>query len=199
MNRSIALRTAQSADVPSLHRLIADNLEAGHLLPRSVEDLERHAHRFVVADDDGAVVGCAELAPLGDSVAEVRSLVVHEASRNRGIGSDLVHRIADDARERGFSTLCAFTHEPSHFVRLGFSIVPHMWMPEKIAHDCTSCALFRRCGQYAVALTLSAEARIRPQRPAAVIYAGRVAGPRKPNVERLQLRVVEEAKEAIPA
>ena len=203
MNNSITLRRASQNDVPALYRLIADNLEAGHLLPRTIEDLEYHAHRFMVADRDGAVVGCAELAPLGDAVAEVRSLVVHEAFRGRHIGSDLIHHLAEAANARGFSTLCAFTHEPSHFVRLGFSIVPHMWVPEKIAHDCTSCALFRRCGQYAVTLTLRAGATVRPQQPAAVIYAGRAAAPRKWNVERLQLRsdgtATVDRKEPVPA
>lgn len=202
MNESVILRNASTADVPALHRLIADNLEAGHLLPRTIEDLEEHAHRFTVADAGGTVVGCAELAPLGETVAEVRSLVVHEEYRGRRIGPDLVHHISNAANERGFSTLCAFTHEPSHFVRLGFSIVPHMWVPEKIAHDCTSCPLFRRCGQYAVALTLRAGVSVRPLQPAAVIYAGRAAGPRKPNVERLQLRAVEttrKRKERVPA
>ena len=98
----------------------------------------------------------------------MRSLVVHEAFRGRHIGPELVHRLATDAAARGFSTLCAFTHEPSHFVRLGFSIVPHMWVPEKIAHDCTSCPLFRRCGQYAVTLTL----RDGRQRPSAAARRG---------------------------
>ena len=54
----------------------------------------------------------------------------------------------------GFSTLCAFTHNAAHFVRLGFSIVPHPWLPEKIATDCVGCPKFRQCTQYAMALPL---------------------------------------------
>ena len=54
-----------------------------------------------------------------------------------------------------------FTHQPSHFVRLGFSIVPHVWVPEKIAHDCVGCSQFRHCGQYAVSLQLRAGAGLR--------------------------------------
>ena len=50
----------------------------------------------------------------------------------------------------GFEKLCAFTHAPSYFVQLGFSMVPHVWLPEKIETDCHSCPHFRRCGQYAV-------------------------------------------------
>src|SRR4051794_10457302 len=169
MNASITLRNATIDDVSAINTLIADNLAVGHLLPRTVDDLEEHAPRFVVAESDGRIVGCAELAPLSGNVAEVRSLVVDEAMRGRHIGSDLIGHLSSGAAARGFSTLCAFTHEPSHFVRLGFTIVPHIWVPEKIARDCTSCALFRHCGQYAVMLPLRAGVSVRPERPAALI------------------------------
>jgi hypothetical protein len=77
-----------------------------------------------------------------------------------------------------------------------------MWVPEKIAHDCTSCPLFRRCGQYAVTLPLRAGVLLRPEQPAAVIYAGRTVGARRPNVERLHLRsfaAEEEARDPVLA
>jgi amino-acid N-acetyltransferase len=201
VNQSVALRAATAAYVPAIHRLISENLEAGHLLPRTVDDLERHAARFVVAEADGRVVGCAELAPLSTGVAEVRSLVVDHAYRGRQIGPRIVQQVAAAGAARGFSTLCAFTHEPSHFVRMGFTIVPHVWVPEKIAHDCTTCALFRRCGQYAVTYPLRDGVPIRPEQPAAVIHStGRVVAPRRPNIERLHLRAVGTTREeAVPA
>ena len=181
------IRTANPSDAPAIHRLIVDNLEAGHLLPRTLEDVTANSSRFIVADVNGAVVGCAELAPLSAEVAEVRSLVVAETSRGQHIGPRLVEHLAADGAGRGFATLCAFTHEPAHFVRLGFTIVPHVWVPEKIERDCRSCAQFRRCGQYAVTLPLRDGALIRPAQPAAVIHGGRAVGGRRFNVERLQL------------
>ena len=183
----ITLRAATAADAPAIHRLVAENLEAGHLLPRSIDDIEQHAARFVVAEAAGDVIGCAELAPLSDAVAEVRSLVVDQAFRGRRIGGDLVARVAAEGTARGFATLCAFTHEPAHFVRLGFSLVPHIWLPEKISHDCTGCALFRKCGQYAVTLALRSGASVRPDRPAAVSQ-GRGVSTRVSHIERLHLR-----------
>jgi amino-acid N-acetyltransferase len=196
----VTFREATTADATAVHRLIADNLEAGHLLPRTIDDVVAHASRFVVAERDGQVIGCAELAPLSPGVAEVRSLVVDEDARGQRIGPQLVTELAAGAATRGFATLCAFTHQPSHFVKMGFTIVPHMWVPEKIAHDCTSCPLFRRCGQYAVTLPLRAGVQLRPEQPAAVIYAGRTVGARRPNVERLHLRsfaAEEETRDAV--
>jgi amino-acid N-acetyltransferase len=148
------VRRGRVEDVPAIARLITANLAAGHLLPRSIEDLTGHASRFLVATVGDDVVGCAELAPLSRAVAEVRSLVVDERCRGRGLGSRLVEELQRWARRDGFSTLCAFTHHPAHFIRLGFSMVPHHWLPEKLSTDCYGCPKFRTCGQYAMVLAL---------------------------------------------
>ena len=183
----VTFRRAQVSDAPAIHKLISDNREVGHLLPRTMDDVVDHASRFIVAETDRRVIGCAELAPLSAKLAEVRSLVVDQEARGNRIGPRLLTELAAAGMAQGFSTLCAFTHQPSHFVKLGFTIVPHMWVPEKIAHDCTTCPLFRRCGQYAVTLPLRDGVHIRPEQPAAVIYGGRSVAARRPNVERLQL------------
>jgi amino-acid N-acetyltransferase len=180
----IQLRAGVAADAAAIHGLITANLSAGHLLPRTFEDVESHADRFFVAVNDGSVIGCAELAPLSPEVGEVRSLVVHEASRGQRVGLTLVRALSERAREAGFNTLCAFTHEAVHFIRLGFSIVPHQWVPEKIAHDCVGCRQFRRCGQYAVTLPLRAGIGLRLDITAPPSRA--VAAPRS-SVERLRL------------
>ena len=151
----IVLRAATSADAPALHALIASHLEEGRLLPRTLDELTIHAPRFVVAVAGEQIVGCAELAPLSQEVAEVRSLVVSRDARRLGVGVRMVEELAVRARREGYTRLCAFAHDPAFFVRRGFSIVPHTWVPEKIAHDCNSCPLFRNCGQYAVVLELA--------------------------------------------
>lgn len=155
---AVSIRPAAAGEAPVLFRLITDNLEAGHLLPRALGEVELHVPRFLVAAGPGGIAGCAELARLGSRVAEVRSLVVAAAHRGRGVGTRLLGAIVARAREQGYPLLCAFTHDPRPFIRLGFSIVPHQWLPEKIAVDCRACEWFRRCGQYAVILDLQAKA-----------------------------------------
>jgi amino-acid N-acetyltransferase len=155
---AISLRTATAADAPALHALIAAHLEEGRLLPRALDELMVHAPRFVVAVETTTagerIVGCAELAPLSQAVAEIRSLVVDQDARRLGLGQQMVEALQWRARSEGYDKLCAFAHEPRFFVHRGFSIVPHTWVPEKIAHDCNSCPLFRNCGQYAIVLDL---------------------------------------------
>jgi amino-acid N-acetyltransferase len=150
----ITLRTADTSEAAKLHALITENLVEGHLLPRSFDELTVHARRFVVAIRGRRLVGCAELAPLSPQVAEVRSLVVDRAARKHGIGTMLVDELRARARREGFEKLCAFTHVPGYFMPMGFSIVPHLWIPEKVFTDCVKCPRFRQCGQYAVMQTL---------------------------------------------
>ncbi len=146
----VLVREACIEDATSIHALIVQHQAEGRLLPRELVEIGAHAHRFVVAEQDGHLIACAELAPLSRSVAEVRSLVVSADARTLGVGSRMLDELTARAVAAGFEKLCAFTHSPAYFVRRGFSIVPHVWLHEKIVTDCHRCPLFRRCGQYAV-------------------------------------------------
>jgi amino-acid N-acetyltransferase len=151
MNKGrITLRTADASEAKKLHALIQVNLEEGHLLPRTLAELTKHASRFVVAVRGRRIVGCAELASLSTHVAEVRSLAVDVSARGARVGVMIVDELRRRARREGFEKLCAFTHVPGYFIHMGFSIVPHLWVPEKIFTDCVTCPQFRQCGQYAM-------------------------------------------------
>jgi amino-acid N-acetyltransferase len=151
----LVIRTATTADAPALYTLIASHQAEGHLLPRTIEDVRDHAHHFVVCDVGGVLKACAELAPLSSRLAEVRSLVVAHDFRRVGVAARLVGEIRVRAKAAGFTSLCALTHDARFFIRQNFSIVPHVWLPEKIAKDCHGCALFRQCGQHAMLLPLT--------------------------------------------
>jgi amino-acid N-acetyltransferase len=155
----LTIRQATAADAGALHALVSAHLTEGHLLPREVSEIGRHADRFVVGEWNGEIHACAELAPLSSSVAEVRSLVVAGDFRRTGVAARLVEELRERAIGLDVETICAFTHDARFFVRQGFSIVPHLWVPEKISTDCLSCPLFRRCGQYAMVLPLHTIAR----------------------------------------
>lgn len=150
----LTLRTATERDAKKLHAIIAANLDDGHLLPRTLGELTVHASRFVVAVRARTIIGCAELAPLSAHVAEVRSLVVSAAERGNAVGTEIVEELRRRARREGFEKLCAFTHAPAYFITMGFSIVPHSWLLEKVFTDCLTCPHFRQCGKYAMVVPL---------------------------------------------
>jgi N-acetylglutamate synthase-like GNAT family acetyltransferase len=155
----VVVRPAAAADAAAIYRMIADHAVEGRLLARSSDEVAAHIGRFVVAAQRNRLVGCADLAPLSSSVAEVRSLVVDSTARANGIGRNLLDQLTARAEAGGFAMLCAFTHSPAYFVHAGFSIVPPAWVPEKLERDCRSCSQFRNCGQYAVARPLGPVSR----------------------------------------
>jgi amino-acid N-acetyltransferase len=150
----VTIRSADASHARRLHALITANLEEGRLLPRTLAEIRTHADRFVIGVRGPTIVGCAELAPLGAQVAEVRSLAVDGGERGAGVGAALVDELRRRARRDGYEKLCVFTHTPGYFIGMGFSIVPHLWLLEKLFTDCTTCPRFRHCGQYAMVVPL---------------------------------------------
>jgi amino-acid N-acetyltransferase len=166
---SFAVRTGQASDAERLYALVSENQEEGHLLPRSLGEIARHAERFVVAVRDGSVVGCTELAPLSPRIAEVRSLAVAREDRAEGVGRILVDELRRRAERERFEKLCAFTHLPAYFTQMGFSIVPHTWFSEKVTTDCVACPRFGGCGQYAMAVSLNTARACGDEAPGGVV------------------------------
>jgi amino-acid N-acetyltransferase len=157
------LRTAVRSDARKIHELIQRNQQAGHLLPRQLSELTSRIDRFVVGvDGRGSIVACGELAPLSASLAEIRSLVVSEKRRGRGLGRRIVDELRIRAQASGYDDLCVFAHQPAYFAHMGFSIVPHTWLPEKIMADCHSCPLFRQCEQFAMVTDLDVRPGVQP-------------------------------------
>ena len=150
----VLIRNATSFDVDAVHRLITENLVDGHLLPRPLNEIECHVPNFFVATIFNKIVGCGELTSLSEKFAEIRSLVVAVRHRGAGVGQSLLGELLRKAHNQGFPKICAFTHEARPFLKAGFSIVPHTWVPEKISTDCRYCEWFRRCHQFAVILEL---------------------------------------------
>jgi amino-acid N-acetyltransferase len=166
-------RAGCADDAAAIDRLIAAHATEGHLLPRQLDELRLRAPNFVVAEVDGEIRACAELVPLSKRTAEVRSLVVAPELRRHGVATRLVAELRDRALAQGVASIVALVHDPRFFIRHGFSIVPHEWLPEKIARDCHQCPLFRRCGQYAMLLSLHTRRREvePPRQPTAAAVA----------------------------
>jgi ribosomal-protein-alanine N-acetyltransferase len=97
------LRLARSADVDAVIAIEraaypADAWSADAM----ASQLENEHTHYVVAEDDGAIVGYAGLhAPRGAETAEVHTVTVAESQRRRGIGRRMLGALLDAAAERG--------------------------------------------------------------------------------------------------
>ncbi|NBV65883.1 MAG: amino-acid N-acetyltransferase [Actinobacteria bacterium] len=116
----IEVRPARTSDIKAIHKLIVDFASGGRMLQKETVTLYESVQEFVVAVQDGQVVGCGALHVLWEDLAEVRSVAITENLRGNGIGNQILERIIDRARELGLSRIFCLTFETKFFGRHGF-------------------------------------------------------------------------------
>ena len=121
MLTELRVRGATSHDSAGIRRLIDCYVDDGTLLPRTETFIAMHADHYLVAEEDGALVGCVHLDEYAPSISELRSLAVDPSARGRGIGRALVLATEALARQRGCATLFAVSNDEAFFQRFGFS------------------------------------------------------------------------------
>jgi len=116
----IEVRPARTSDIKAIHKLIVDFASGGRMLQKETVTLYESVQEFVVAVQDGQVVGCGALHVLWEDLAEVRSVAITENLRGNGIGNQILERIIDRARELGLSRIFCLTFETKFFGHHGF-------------------------------------------------------------------------------
>ena len=121
------IRTAIESDRDTIIVLLSDSG-----LP--VDDLwDAQDTRFLVAESNGAIVGCAG-AELFSNVALLRSLVVSPETRERGLGGTLITSIESLCRDEGVRETYLLTQTAeAFFLRRGYSHVDRPNAPSAIA------------------------------------------------------------------
>jgi len=116
------LRSATIDDVGGILSIIGPLEAEGILVRRSRERLEVEIERFVVAEHDGAIVGCAALYAFPEERAgELAALAVHPDFRREGYGEALMHEIERRARKLKLTRLFVLTTRTSGwFLERGF-------------------------------------------------------------------------------
>ncbi len=112
------IRQARIEDIGGVLELIQPLEEQGILVRRSREMLETEIDRFVVAERDGTIVGCAALYHYPEEGAgELSCFAVDPNYRRAGRGDDILAMVEKLARSQGIARLFVLTTQTEHWFR----------------------------------------------------------------------------------
>jgi len=135
--------------------IIAHYAAQGQMLPRSVGALSAALDTYVVADEEGEVVGCGGLDLYSSESAEVYGLATAPEGSPPGTGKAIVQALVARARRDRITKLFALTLAPGFFSKLGFKTVTHSDLPLKVWKDCITCPKYGNCDEIAMVLELN--------------------------------------------
>ena len=122
---SLIIRDASARDLVEVERLLAESS-----LP--LDGVADALPGFVVAEESGRLVGAVGVERCGE-YGLLRSAVVHESARNRGVGRQLVERVIDAARSNKLRSLYLLTTTAeNYFPSFGFEVANRNDAPEPI-------------------------------------------------------------------
>ncbi|MEO0011211.1 MAG: hypothetical protein RIQ39_800 [Actinomycetota bacterium] len=116
----ITVRAARTSDVKEIRALVDSYAAPGQMLSKETVTLYESVQEFVVAEKDGAVVGCGALHILWEDLAEVRTVAVSKDFQKQGIGHSILNEITRRAREVGVKRIFCLTFQTEFFGSIGF-------------------------------------------------------------------------------
>ncbi len=149
------IRQATEADVEGILSIVNYYAAQNLMLPRTADQVQRALRHFLVAEQNGRVVGCGSLVELTPQLTELRSLAVAPDQRGTGLGRRLVETLVERARTAGYEQLCALTLQEGFFNVLGFATVDRWALSPKIWTECIYCPKFDHCDEIAVLMNLT--------------------------------------------
>jgi amino-acid N-acetyltransferase len=150
----VIVRPARESDIAPMRSLIDRYASEDRMLERSEAFLRANLSDFLVAEEEGAFLGCGALASLTPDLAELRSLAVAPDAGGKGVGTAIVAACVERARERGLRRVFALTLVPDFFTKCGFTLTSLGRLPEKSASECPVCPKRFGCDEHAMLLHL---------------------------------------------
>lgn len=128
--KSWNLRRATNEDRVAVMLLVAEGLAEFGLRPdpatseADLADIEASYDLFLVADEEG-ILASGGLILIDEETAKIRKMYVRADRRGQGLGSAILTRLIEEARERGrarivLETTAAMTAARSMYERFGF-------------------------------------------------------------------------------
>ncbi|MBC8512003.1 MAG: N-acetyltransferase [Dehalococcoidia bacterium] len=154
---NLPIRRAHVFDVEDMLALINSCATSNLMLPRGPKYIYENIRDFVVIEaqremGEPQIVACGSLHVLWKDTAEIRSLTTHPEFRGRGLGSNIVRYLVEDAKQIGIEQIIALTLIEEFFKTLGFKPKRKEELPSKIWDECSRCPKYFQCDEIGLIL-----------------------------------------------
>lgn len=147
----IVYTKAKLSDIVPMQELVKPEVEKGIILFRSSDEIATNIRSYILAKEEEQIVGFGALHFHADDLAEIRSLVVKDDFRGKGIGKGLVSTLLEEGTHLGVEKVLTLTYKKAFFESLGFSEIPKESLPShKLWADCIKCKHFPICDEIAL-------------------------------------------------
>ena len=143
-------RKATVDDVEAIHKLCNHYAAQNLMLPRSRNSIYENLRDYVVAIQDGQVIGCGAVHFVWNRLAEIRSLAIDPSLVKSGIGREIVSRLEKNAQERGTKMFFTLTYQPGFFQKCGYTSSDKEKLPQKVWKECVYCPQYPYCNEQAL-------------------------------------------------
>ncbi len=146
---------AKLSDIAPMQEVVKSEVEKGIILFRSSDEMATNIRSYILAKEDDVIVGFGALHFHADDLAEIRSLVVKEGFRGRGIGKGIIQNLIVEGTQLGVKKIFTLTYQKAFFESTGFTEISKETLPShKIWADCIKCKHFPICDEVALIKTI---------------------------------------------
>ena len=139
-----------------MRNLALKEIQNGVILDRSQDEIANTIRSYkAIKDDNGNIIAFSALYIYSMTLGEIRSLVVKEDFRRKGLASKLINSLIEDAKDLGLKEILVLTYKREVFEKLDFKEIDKEKIPNhKIWADCIKCKRFPICDEIALIKTL---------------------------------------------
>ena len=118
-----SIRPARTTDVPAITQIAQPLIDQRILLGKELVEIYEAIQEFVVAEQDGEVVGFGALHVMWQDLAEIRTLAVSESAKRKGIGAAMLRELLERAKMLGVHRVFCLSFEEEFFRSHGFEVI----------------------------------------------------------------------------
>lgn len=118
-----SIRPARTSDVAAITKIAQPLIEQRILLGKELVEIYEAIQEFVVAEQEGEVIGFGALHVMWQDLAEVRTLAVAESAKRKGIGAAMLRELLERAKVLGVRRVFCLTFEEEFFRSHGFQVI----------------------------------------------------------------------------